>query len=102
MGLADGLAEPVGVTFGKHKYTTRACLSEKKYERSYEGSFCVFLVSLIIVICYYNYMNIHQYIFNILTIPITTTFVEAFSPHTWDSPLIFFNVCSLLSISFYL
>ena len=98
-GLADGLAEPVGIRFGKHKYRTRACLSRRKYERSYEGSLCVFLVSLIIILCYYGYMAIYQYIFCCLTIPIITTATEAYSPHTWDSPCIFFVVCGLLVLS---
>ena len=30
-GLADGLVEPVGIRFGKHKYKTRACLSSREY-----------------------------------------------------------------------
>jgi dolichol kinase len=98
-GLADGIAEPVGIRFGKHKYITRACLSRRKYERSYEGSLCVFLVSLIIILCYYGYMAIYQYIFCCLTIPIITTATEAYSPHTWDSPCIFFVVCGLLALS---
>ena len=98
-GLADGLAEPVGIRFGKHKYRTRACLSRRKYERSYEGSLCVFLVSLIIILCYYGYMAIYKYIFCCLTIPIITTATEAYSPHTWDSPCIFFVVCGLLVLS---
>ena len=98
-GLADGLAEPIGIKFGKHKYKTRSCLSSRKYERSYEGSMCVFIVSLIIILAYYNYMSIYEYVFCSLTIPITITLTEAYSPHTWDSPCIFFMVCSLLSIS---
>jgi dolichol kinase len=98
-GLADGLAEPVGIRFGRHKYKTRACLSSREYERSYEGSLCVFIVSLIIVLSYYGYITLYQYIFCALTIPILITLTEAFSPHTWDSPCIFFVVCSLLCIS---
>ena len=98
-GLADGLAEPVGIRFGKHKYKTKACLSTREYERSLEGSLCVFIVSLIIILCYYHYMTIYQYIFCGLTIPIITTFTEAYSPHTWDSPCIFFVVSGLLTIS---
>ena len=101
-GLADGLAEPIGIRFGKHKYKTRACLSNRKYERSYEGSFCVFIVSFIIIASYYKYINLYQYIFCLLTIPILITFTEAFSPHTWDSPCIFFVVCSLLCISLFI
>ena len=98
-GLADGLAEPVGIRFGKHKYNTKACLSSRTYQRSFEGSFCVFIVSTIIILCYYPYMELNQYIFSSLTIPILTTLTEAFAPHTWDSPLIFLVVCSLLVIS---
>jgi phytol kinase len=97
-GLADGLAEPVGITFGKHKYKTRACLSTRKYERSYEGSLCVFIVSTIIIACYYKYLSTNHYVFYLTLIPIITTFAEAYAPHTWDSPTIFFVVCSLLVI----
>nr|QFG74334.1 MAG: hypothetical protein [Megaviridae environmental sample] len=98
-GLADGLAEPVGIRFGKHKYKTKACLSNKVYERSYEGSFCVFIVSTIIILSYYGYMNLYQYIFNVLSIPIIVTLTEAFAPHTWDAPLIFLVTSGLLSLS---
>lgn len=97
--LADGLAEPVGIKFGKNKYKTKACLSSKEYERSYEGSFCVFIVSFIIIICYFSYMIINQFIFCLMTIPILTTYTEAYSPHTWDSPLITLVVSSILCIS---
>ena len=97
--LADGLAEPVGITFGKHKYKTTACLSSVKYERSYEGSFCVFIVSFIIILCYLPYMYINQFLFCLMSIPAFTTITESYSPHTWDSPLITLVVCGLLSIS---
>ena len=36
-GIGDGLAEPVGIWLGKHKYKTSACFSERKYTRSLEG-----------------------------------------------------------------
>jgi len=97
--LADGLAEPVGIRFGKHKYKTKGCLSNKEFERSYEGSFCVFIVSFIIICSYYNYMYLNQFIFSVFTIPILITLTEALSPHTWDSPLLFLVSCGLLSIS---
>ena len=42
-GIGDGLAEPVGITWGKHKYSTQGCFSPRKYTRSWEGSACVFL-----------------------------------------------------------
>ena len=95
-GLADGLAEPVGIRFGKHKYQTKALLSSKKYTRSYEGSFCVFIVSTIIIACYYKYINLDQYLFSLFVIPIMSTLAEAFAPHTWDSPFIYLVVSLLL------
>lgn len=98
-GLADGMAEPVGIRFGTHKYQTKACLSNRKYERSYEGSLCVFIISLIIILSYYSYMTLYQYIFCSISIPFLITLTEAYSPHTWDSPCIFFVVCGLLSVS---
>jgi phytol kinase len=100
--LADGLAEPIGVRYGEHKYKTKGCLSKKEYERSYEGSMCVFIVTLIILLCYIPYMYINQVIFCIMSIPLATTITEATSPHTWDSPLITLVVCSLLTVSIFM
>merc|ERR1719261_909310 len=43
-GLGDGLAEPVGVHWGTHKYEVGAIMAGKdarKYQRSFEGSCCV-------------------------------------------------------------
>ncbi|VVU94536.1 hypothetical protein CPAV1605_261 [seawater metagenome] len=99
-GLADGLAEPVGIRFGKHKYQTKSCFSDRLYTRSYEGSLCVFLVSTIIILAFYNFFRTKEYIFNVLLIPICITFTEAFAPHTWDSPFIFFVSSGLLSLSY--
>lgn len=50
-GLGDGLAEPVGVRFGRHKYVTRALFYQGKFcfgqfQRSLEGSACVFVSAL--------------------------------------------------------
>lgn len=95
-GLGDGLAEPVGVYLGKHKYTTKACCSHREYTRSFEGSACVFIVSTIIILCYYNYITLHQYLFCIFTIPISVTFTEAYAPHTWDCPFIYLVSCLYL------
>jgi len=101
-GLADGFAEPVGIRFGKHKYQTTACLTSKKYTRSYEGSLCVYIITLIITLSYYNYMTFNQYIFMAILLPSIVTFTEAFAPHTWDCPFLFFVTCSLLSISYHI
>ena len=98
-GLGDGLAEPIGIRFGKHKYKTKSCCSSREYTRSYEGSSCVFIVSLIIILCFYKYFTLKRYIANVILIPIFSTLTEALSPHTWDSPLITLVICVILTLS---
>ncbi len=88
-GIGDGLAEPVGVRFGKRKYTTYALFTRKKYQRSYVGSACIFGVTLISILAFHAYFNPVQFTVALLTIPPLITLAEAFSPHTWDSPLIY-------------
>ena len=98
-GLGDGLAEPVGVRFGKHIYKTQGCLSNRVYQRSYEGSACVYLVSILVISGYYHYLTKNQLIFSMITIPICSTLAEAYSPHTWDSPCIYLTVLILLVVT---
>ena len=88
-GIGDGLAEPIGVRFGKHKYKTHALFTKKKYERSLEGSACVFLTALIAIILFSKSFSPIQFIVAIITIPILMTLAEAFAPHSWDNPFLF-------------
>ncbi|CAM9719100.1 unnamed protein product, partial [Hapterophycus canaliculatus] len=53
-GVGDGLAEPVGIWLGKHKYMARSCDADTYYERSFEGSCCVFVVTVATVIMVYT------------------------------------------------
>ena len=87
--FGDGLAEPVGVRFGRHKYQTYAFFSKKKYVRSLEGSACVFLASIIVVIVFQHSFTQLQFIIALILIPLLMTSVEAFSPHTWDTPTLY-------------
>lgn len=89
IAFGDGLAEPVGIRFGRHKYETYAFFSKKKYVRSLEGSACVFLASAIVVAVFHPSFTQLQFIIALIFIPILMTLVEAFSPHTWDTPTIF-------------
>jgi len=89
LAFGDGLAEPVGIRFGKHKYETYAFFSKKKYVRSLEGSACIFLASIIVIIVFYSSFSQLQFIIALIFIPILMTFVEAFSPHTWDTPTLY-------------
>ncbi|MGR9073684.1 MAG: hypothetical protein ACU833_11525 [Gammaproteobacteria bacterium] len=88
-GIGDGLAEPVGVRFGRHRYRTSALFSRKRYHRSLEGSACV-LITGVLVIYFGDYpFNELQFAVAIVAIPIVMTLAEAFSPHTWDSPFLY-------------
>ena len=88
-GLGDGLAEPVGVRFGKHKYSCRALFSKRRYTRSLEGSSCVFLAGLVAVLSFQASFTSLQFIGALLIVPMAITLAEAFSPHTWDTPYMF-------------
>ena len=102
-GLGDGLAEPVGVRFGKHKYSCRALFSKRRYTRSLEGSACVFLAGLVAVLSFHASFMPPQFIGALLVVPIGMTLAEAFSPHTWDTPYMFLvGMVSLLAIMKYL
>lgn len=94
VGLGDGLAEPVGVTWGKHKYRARAIWYKKQccagdFVRSYEGSACVFIVSVIAVAIMKYELTWAQWGVMIAILPPLMTISEAFSPHTWDTPFLF-------------
>ncbi|MFX1258679.1 MAG: hypothetical protein ACFFAN_12525 [Promethearchaeota archaeon] len=88
-GFGDGLAEPIGVRFGKHKYKVYALFSKRKYVRSLEGSTCVFITSLITIVLFFPFFSSLQFIVALIAIPIVMTLAEAFSPHTWDNPFLF-------------
>ncbi|MHA1489509.1 MAG: hypothetical protein ACTSRI_07625 [Promethearchaeota archaeon] len=87
-GIGDGLAEPIGIRFGKHKYKTYALFSKKKYERSVEGSACVFIMGLLAIIIFGPSFSPNQFMVALITIPILMTLAEAFSPHSWDNPFL--------------
>jgi len=88
-GIGDGFAEPVGILWGRHKYQTRACFSDRKYQRSYEGSACVFLSCMIFCACFwYSFANAWQYWVAVIILSPAMTYAEATSPHTMDTPFL--------------
>ncbi|MBI3866474.1 MAG: hypothetical protein HY290_31725 [Planctomycetia bacterium] len=86
-GIGDGLAEPVGVRFGRHKYAARALFSDRRYTRSLEGSACVLVAGIVAVIAFNSSFTTVQFVVALLTVPLLMTLAEAYSPHTWDTPL---------------
>lgn len=88
-GIGDGLAEPVGIRFGKIKYKTYAFFSKRKYVRTIEGSACVFITSIIVILLFKSSFDPTEFLLALFIIPIVMTLAEAFSPHTWDTPFLF-------------
>ncbi len=87
--VGDGLAEPVGVRFGRHKYKVRALFTNREYYRTLEGSACVFIACVVGIAAFHGSFTPHQFFVAMLVVPLAVTLAEAFSPHTWDNPLMF-------------
>ncbi|HLP13516.1 MAG TPA: hypothetical protein VK177_16390 [Flavobacteriales bacterium] len=88
--IGDGLAEPVGITWGKHKYTTYALFTHARFTRTIEGSACVFLTAVLTIFLFHSHFTQTQFIVALCVVPVISTLAEARAPHTWDSPFIFF------------
>lgn len=88
-GIGDGLAEPVGIWTGKHKYWTASIGGTRKYRRSLEGSACVFISGLVFTTCFYSsFTTALEYWLTMIVLPPLMTLAEAKSPHTMDTPFL--------------
>jgi phytol kinase len=102
-GIGDGLAEPVGVRFGRHRYETRGFLCDRRYTRSLEGSACVLAAGVLAVATFHGCFSPTQFRAALVAVPILMTLAEAWSPHTWDTPLMYLaGGASLLAIKLWL
>lgn len=91
-GLGDGLAEPVGVHWGTHKYEVGAIMGGdgRKYQRSFEGSCCVaWFTYVFIAQRWYLFVNASAFWLSMLVLPPIMAWAEARSPHTMDTPFLF-------------
>ncbi|KAL7681448.1 putative HECT domain-containing protein [Plasmopara halstedii] len=96
-GIGDGLAEPVGITWGRHKYKTRSCFSRNTYTRSWEGSACVFLSGLVFpALQYAAFDNFWQVLLSMLILAPTMAYAEATAPHTMDTPVLMIGCGTIL------
>lgn len=99
--VGDGLAEPVGVTFGRHPYMTRALNGSRHYHRTLEGSACVLLTGCLTVAACSFTLTTPQLIAAMFVVPMSGTLAEAYAPHTWDQPIMLLVMGGeLLAISF--
>ena len=87
--IGDGLAEPVGVRFGRHPYRVRALHGDRVYVRTLEGSACVLVTSIVVVIAFGQLFSPAQFWVTLALLPVLMTLAEARAPHTWDSPMLF-------------
>lgn len=87
--VGDGLAEPVGVRYGRRKYTVPGLFVNRQYQRSFAGSACVLVVAAAGVLLFHDAFSAPQLATALLVVPVTITLTEAVSPHTWDTPFLF-------------
>ena len=101
--IVDGLSEPIGVSFEWHKYTTTALYHKgrffhSKFTRSYEGSACVYLTTLIVVAEKYNAFKMEQFWITLALLPFMMKIAEAKAPHTNDGPFLAMIGCDFISV----
>ena len=87
--FGDGLAEPIGVRFGKHNYQTRDLFGNRVYTRSYEGSAMVFPTTVITLSASSDLFSSSALFCLFLVLLLLMTATEAHSPHTWDNSFLY-------------
>jgi dolichol kinase len=102
IAFGDGLAEPVGVAFGRHAYSVAAFGTSKQYRRTWEGSACVALAAVVAVLFFRNTFTDLQFALGLSILPISAAIAEARSPHTLDAPFLFLVLgAELLLLSYF-
>jgi len=96
-GIGDALAEPVGLYFGRHPYTTKALGTDRTYIRTWEGSATVFVSGIVAVLLLHGLALDARGVAALALFPIVGALVEARSPHTWDQPFIIAS-CGLVAV----
>lgn len=87
--FGDGLAEPIGVRFGRHKYPVPSLVRSRRYHRSIEGSLVVLVCSAAVVALMRGGLPDGTFPMAIWAVPLALTLSEAVAPHTWDGPLMY-------------
>eukprot|EP01064_Diplonema_japonicum_P029558 TRINITY_DN4818_c0_g1_i1.p1 TRINITY_DN4818_c0_g1~~TRINITY_DN4818_c0_g1_i1.p1 ORF type:complete len:415 (+),score=54.65 TRINITY_DN4818_c0_g1_i1:39-1247(+) len=102
--IGDGLAEPIGVTFSTPATTfkVKGLCVDRHYTRSLQGSGWVWAFACISVAIFYHSFTTAQFVLTIFVLPIFETLIEAYSPHTWDNPLILLGGYSVLFAAYWL
>jgi dolichol kinase len=98
MSYGDGFASLIGIKFGKHKYNIVGD------EKSFIGTFSMFLftfITMIIGIIYYNYIQSINFSFNPVTLGFLALFaavgavIEGFTPKGLDNLTVPFSIAAM-------
>ena len=84
VGLADGIAEPVGRRFGQHRYAV-VSFNQQPSSRSLEGSLTVWVVTLLVILCSTHAPSFWYQCLSAIAIASAITLVEAISPRGCDN-----------------
>jgi len=88
-GIADALAEPAGILFGKHYYRVWSIHPDKTSQRSLEGIMTVLLTSLLVYYTLCNALNPGVItIMKLAIVAVICAFTEAISPSGFDNLLL--------------
>ncbi|MDY0978718.1 MULTISPECIES: hypothetical protein [Stenotrophomonas] len=99
MGLGDGLAEPVGMRFGRRKYAVYDPIWRVRNTKSFEGSSAVLLVSFVCCVVALVSTGLYQpavWLLVSLLFALSMTVVEAVAPRGMDNMLIVGSGAALL------
>lgn len=94
LGVADGLAEPIGVRWGAMKYRVPSLVGGKSSVRSLEGSSAVFTTTLVVILGTQGMTAVGL----ALTVALAVTIVEAVSPHGLDNLTIPLTTGGILAV----
>lgn len=96
--FGDGLAEPVGVRFGRNKYEVTVLFTDRVYTRSFEGSAMVTLSTIVAFVVFRYLFSGGQFMLLIMVMPFLMTVTEAWAPHTWDNPFLYLMAGSVIYV----
>lgn len=102
VGIGDGIAEPIGVRFGRHIYEAPAFWKLTPSKRSLEGSAALALAtffSVAAVLCFETNFDFPDSLATATTVTLGTTVVEAVTPHGFDNLTIAATVAGLLVLT---
>lgn len=88
VGIGDGVGEPIGTRFGRHRYTVPCLLSGERSTRSIEGSLAVVAASFATVVaCFgiWGSVSLTPLLVAAAVVSLAIGLVEAVSPHGLDN-----------------